>query len=101
MEASLSVPCFRVGYTITTENLDAFSKLVKPKGVTMTSLLAKAVAVTLARHPQECRHHRCRHDLSVEVNAIAVAMEDGGLITLLRNADRTDSTRCRVSGRIW
>ena len=52
MEASLAVPCFRVGYTITTDKLDAFSKLVKPKGVTMTALLAKAVAVTLARHPQ-------------------------------------------------
>ena len=52
MEASLAVPCFRVGYTITTDKLDAFYKQVKPKGVTMTALLAKAVAVTLARHPQ-------------------------------------------------
>ena len=52
MEASLAVPCFRVGYTITTDQLDAFYKQVKPKGVTMTALLAKAVAVTLARHPQ-------------------------------------------------
>ena len=51
MEASLAVPCFRVGYTITTDKLDAFYKQVKPKGVTMTTLL-KAVAVTLARHPQ-------------------------------------------------
>ncbi|MEC7249196.1 MAG: biotin/lipoyl-containing protein, partial [Cyanobacteriota bacterium] len=52
MEASLAVPCFRVGYTITTDKLDAFYKQVKSKGVTMTALLAKAVAVTLARHPQ-------------------------------------------------
>ena len=30
MEASLAVPCFRVGYTITTDKLDAFYKQVKP-----------------------------------------------------------------------
>ena len=52
MNASLAVPCFHVGYTITTDRLDAFYKQVKPKGVTMTALLAKAVGVTLARHPQ-------------------------------------------------
>ncbi|MBM5803813.1 MAG: 2-oxo acid dehydrogenase subunit E2, partial [Cyanobacteria bacterium K_DeepCast_35m_m2_155] len=52
MVASLAVPTFRVGYTITTTKLDAFYKQLKSKGVTMTALLAKAVAVTLARHPQ-------------------------------------------------
>ncbi len=93
MEASLAVPCFRVGYTITTDKLDAFSKLVKPKGVTMTALLAKAVAVTLARHPQvNAATTAAGMTYPSEVNvAIAVAMEDGGLITpVLRNADRTD-----------
>ena len=93
MEASLAVPCFRVGYTITTDKLDAFSKLVKPKGVTMTALLAKTVAVTLARHPQvNAATTAAGMTYPAEVNvAIAVAMEDGGLITpVLRNADRTD-----------
>ena len=93
MEASLAVPCFRVGYTITTDKLDAFSKLVKPKGVTMTALLAKAVAVTLARHPQvNAATTPAGMAYPADVNvAIAVAMEDGGLITpVLRNADRTD-----------
>ena len=93
MEASLAVPCFRVGYTITTDKLDAFSKLVKPKGVTMTALLAKAVAVTLARHPQvNAATTAAGMTYPADVNvAIAVAMEDGGLITpVLRNADRTD-----------
>ena len=93
MEASLAVPCFRVGYTITTDKLDAFYKQVKPKGVTMTALLAKAVAVTLARHPQ-VNDATTASGMSypAEVNvAVAVAMEDGGLITpVLRNADRTD-----------
>ena len=93
MEASLAVPCFRVGYTITTDKLDSFSKLVKPKGVTMTALLAKAVAVTLARHPQvNAATTAAGMTYPSEGNvAIAVAMEDGGLITpVLRNADRTD-----------
>ena len=93
MEASLAVPCFRVGYTITTDKLDAFYKQVKPKGVTMTALLAKAVAVTLARHPQvNAATTASGMSYPAEVNvAIAVAMEDGGLITpVLRNADRID-----------
>lgn len=93
MEASLAVPCFRVGYTITTDKLDAFYKQVKPKGVTMTALLAKAVAVTLARHPQvNAATTAAGMTYPADVNvAVAVAMEDGGLITpVLRNADRTD-----------
>jgi pyruvate dehydrogenase E2 component (dihydrolipoamide acetyltransferase) len=95
MLASLAVPCFRVGYTITTTKLDAFYKQVKSKGVTMTALLAKAVAVTLARHPQvnaatSADGSAMTYPAAVNV-AVAVAMEDGGLITpVLANADRTD-----------
>jgi pyruvate dehydrogenase E2 component (dihydrolipoamide acetyltransferase) len=95
MVASLAVPCFRVGYTITTTKLDAFYKQVKPKGVTMTALLAKAVGVVLARHPQvnaatSVDGTAMAFPASVNV-AVAVAMEDGGLITpVLANADKTD-----------
>jgi pyruvate dehydrogenase E2 component (dihydrolipoamide acetyltransferase) len=95
MIASLAVPCFRVGYTITTTKLDAFYKQVKPKGVTMTALLAKAVGVVLARHPQvnaatSADGSAMVFPASVNV-AVAVAMEDGGLITpVLANADKTD-----------
>ena len=95
MVASLAVPCFRVGYTITTTKLDAFYKQVKPKGVTMTALLAKAVGVVLARHPQvnaatSADGSAMAFPTSVNV-AVAVAMEDGGLITpVLTNADKTD-----------
>jgi pyruvate dehydrogenase E2 component (dihydrolipoamide acetyltransferase) len=95
MLASLEVPCFRVGYTITTTKLDAFYKQVKSKGVTMTALLAKAVAVTLARHPQvnaatSADGSAMAYPPAVNV-AVAVAMEDGGLITpVLANADKTD-----------
>jgi len=93
MVASLAVPSFRVGYTITTDKLDAFYQQVKPKGVTMTALLAKAVAVTLARHPQvnaAATEAGMAYPGAVNV-AVAVAMEDGGLITpVLASADRTD-----------
>jgi pyruvate dehydrogenase E2 component (dihydrolipoamide acetyltransferase) len=95
MVASLAVPCFRVGYTITTTRLDAFYKQVKSKGVTMTALLAKAVAVTLARHPQvnaatSADGSAMAYPAAVNV-AVAVAMEDGGLITpVLAGADRAD-----------
>ena len=95
MIASLEVPCFRVGYTITTTKLDAFYKQVKSKGVTMTALLAKAVAVTLARHPQvnaasTTDGSAMAYPSAVNV-AVAVAMEDGGLITpVLGSADKTD-----------
>jgi pyruvate dehydrogenase E2 component (dihydrolipoamide acetyltransferase) len=93
MVASLAVPCFRVGYTISTDKLDAFYQLVKPKGVTMTALLAKAVAITLARHPQvnaATSEAGMAYPKAVNV-AVAVAMEDGGLITpVLANADQND-----------
>ena len=93
MNASLAVPCFRVGYTISTDRLDALYKRVKEKGVTMTALLAKAVALTLARHPQvnaATVGEAMAYPEAINV-AVAVAMEDGGLITpVLANADRTD-----------
>jgi len=93
MAASLTVPCFHVGYTISTDRFDAFYKQVKAKGVTMTALLAKAVAVVLARHPQvNAAHSEAGMAYPASVNvAVAVAMDDGGLLTpVLANADKTD-----------
>jgi len=93
MMASLAVPTFHVAYAITTEGLDKLYKQIKSKGVTMTALLAKAVAVTLQKHPllnasyseQGIVYHA---DINI---AVAVAMDDGGLITpVLRNADLVD-----------
>jgi pyruvate dehydrogenase E2 component (dihydrolipoamide acetyltransferase) len=93
MVASLQAPSFRVGYTITTDGLDSLYKQIKSKGVTMTALLAKAVALALKKHPvvnasysdQGIVYHR-----AINV-ALAVAMPDGGLITpVLQNADQVD-----------
>jgi pyruvate dehydrogenase E2 component (dihydrolipoamide acetyltransferase) len=93
MNQSLAVPTFRVGYTITTDALDTLYKQVKSKGVTMTALLAKAVAVTLLKHPlvnASLSDRGIEYKSQINV-AIAVAMDDGGLITpVLQNADQTD-----------
>lgn len=93
MNASLSVPCFRVGYTITTDALDQLYKQIKSKGVTMTALLAKAVANTLQKHPllnASYVESGIQYASSINVS-VAVAMPDGGLITpVLQNADQLD-----------
>lgn len=93
MVASLEAPTYHVGYTITTDNLNRLYKQIKSKGVTMTALLAKAIAVTLQKHPllnasyvdQGIQYHS---KISV---AVAVAMDDGGLVTpVLQSADQID-----------
>ncbi|KAL9379828.1 hypothetical protein Peur_028310 [Populus x canadensis] len=93
MVESLSVPTFRVGYTITTDALDALYKKVKSKGVTMTALLAKATALALVKHPvinSSCRDgNSFTYNSSINI-AVAVAI-DGGLITpVLQDADKVD-----------
>ena len=93
MVASLQIPSFRVGYTITTNELDKLYKQIKPKGVTMTALLAKAVAVTLKNHPiinAKYGDQAIQYSSAINI-AVAVAMPDGGLITpVLRGADEMD-----------
>ncbi|MEW6493948.1 MAG: dihydrolipoamide acetyltransferase family protein [Cyanobacteriota bacterium] len=93
MVASLQVPTFHVGYTITTDALDNLYKKVKSKGVTMTALLAKAVAVALQKHPlvnASYTEQGIQYHSSINI-AVAVAMPGGGLITpVLQNADQVD-----------
>ncbi|XP_019184494.1 PREDICTED: dihydrolipoyllysine-residue acetyltransferase component 5 of pyruvate dehydrogenase complex, chloroplastic [Ipomoea nil] len=93
MVESLAVPTFRVGYTITTDALDALYKKIKSKGVTMTALLAKATALALVQHPvvnASCRDGKSfTYNSSINI-AVAVAI-DGGLITpVLPDADKVD-----------
>jgi len=93
MVASLQVPTFHVGYTITTDELDKLYKKIKSKGVTMTALLAKAVAVTLQKHPlvnASYTDQGIQYHSSINIS-VAVAMADGGLITpVLQQADQID-----------
>jgi len=93
MVASMQMPTYRVGYTITTDELDKVYKQIKSKGVTMTALLAKAVAVTLQKHPLVNASYTeggIQYQTAINI-AVAVAMDDGGLITpVLKNADQVD-----------
>lgn len=93
MIESLSVPTFRVGYPIITDALDALYEKVKPKGVTMTALLAKAAAMALVQHPvvnASCKDGKSfTYNSSINI-AVAVAI-NGGLITpVLPDADKLD-----------
>ena len=93
MTATVQVPTFHVGYTITTDELDKLYQQIKSKGVTMTALLAKAVATNLKNHPivnASYTDQGIQYHSAINI-AIAVAMEDGGLITpVLRNAGEQD-----------
>lgn len=95
MLESLKVPEFRVSYQIQTDKLDTLYQKLKPSGVTMTALLAKACGVALAQNPimystmtADCAGITYNEHVNV---AVAVAMPDGGLITpVLKDADKTD-----------
>merc|ERR1719238_2468688 len=93
MAWSNDVPTYQVSRAITTDELDALYKQVKGKGVTMSALLAKAVGMTLAKHPLMNAGYvtdGIKYNDGINV-AMAVAMPDGGLITpVLPNADATD-----------
>ncbi|MBL1210626.1 dihydrolipoamide acetyltransferase family protein [Geminocystis sp. GBBB08] len=93
MVASLQVPTFQVTYSINTDKLDSLYRKIKSKGVTMTALLAKAVAITLQKHPivnASFTEDGIKYNDSINI-AVAVAMPDGGLITpVIKNADVID-----------
>lgn len=92
---SLAVPEFRVSMTISTDKLDSLYRKLKPKGVTMTALLAKACGNALESHPllyASCTPDGSGITYNENINiAMAVAMPDGGLITpVLKDANSTD-----------
>lgn len=101
MNSSLDVPVFRVSYSICTDAFDALYKKLKPKGVTVSAMLAKAVAQTLVKHPILNAAYKdesivYRPDLNI---GMAVSLPDGGLITpVLKNADAVDIYEL---SRIW
>ena len=93
MEASLEVPVFRVSRTIVMDSFDDLYQKLKPKGVSVSALLAKAVANVLERHPLINSAYdpsgavKYNEDINI---AMAVAL-DGGLITpTLRKANELD-----------
>ena len=85
MVATLSIPEFRVTRDILMDDFDALYLKLKPKGVTVSALLAKAVALAIEKHPiinsgfSEEGGGTIVYKKDINI-AMAVAI-DGGLIT--------------------
>lgn len=80
MTATLTIPSYSISYEIRTKAFDALYAKVKSKGVTVSSLLAKAVATVVQKHP--IMNSRYEPDTIVYKKAadiaVAVATPDGG-----------------------
>jgi len=85
MVGTLTVPAFRVSTDIEMTAFEALYKKVKPNGISVSALIAKAVAIAIERHPimnsaysaQAGGGTLFKKDINI---AMAVAI-DGGLIT--------------------
>jgi len=97
MVASLGTFPFHVGYT---DELTSFTS-IKSKGVTMTALLAKAVALIAETSTAECL---LRAEFSTVLASILLwrwRWMTGGLITpVLQNADQVDIYSLSRNGRL-
>jgi pyruvate dehydrogenase E2 component (dihydrolipoamide acetyltransferase) len=85
MMLTMNTPEFRVSRDILMDNFDALYQKVKPKGITVSALLAKAVALAIEKHPIINSSFSDQGGGSIVYNkdiniAMAVAI-DGGLIT--------------------
>ena len=101
MMPSLSVPVSRIAMSICTDEFDKLYATLKPKGVTMTALLTKAVGVALAQHPiMYSTYHDGQgvvYNDSANI-AVAVALDDGLITPVLRDCGNTDVYQL---GRDW
>jgi len=85
MVATLTVPAFRVSTDIEMTSFEAMYKKVKPDGVSVSAMLAKACAMAIEKHPiinsaysdQDGGGILYKQDINI---AMAVAIE-GGLLT--------------------
>jgi pyruvate dehydrogenase E2 component (dihydrolipoamide acetyltransferase) len=85
MVATLTIPEFRVTRDIEMDNFDALYQQLKPKGVSVSAMLAKAVALAIEKYPILNSAYSDKDGGSIEYKpdiniAMAVAI-DGGLIT--------------------
>ncbi|GMI09944.1 hypothetical protein TrLO_g9158 [Triparma laevis f. longispina] len=90
MEATLAIPIFRVSRVIEMTSFNALYAKVKVKGVTLSALISKAVAMAVEKHPIMNSRHDPKGGIyyNEDINiANAVALE-GGLITpVMKNAN--------------
>lgn len=92
MVATMDCPVFRASREIEMDAFNALYRTVKPKGVTVSALLAKAVAKAIEKHPIVNSSFRPEGTFfNKDINiAMAVAI-DGGLITpVLKYANERD-----------
>ena len=90
MELTLSVPIFRVSRAIVMNKFEALYQSVKPKGVSVSALLAKAVGLAAEKYPIMNSNYDASGGTkwNADINiAMAVAI-NGGLITpTIKNAN--------------
>lgn len=82
MEATLATPVFRASRDIGMDKFNALYQSVKPKGISVSALLAKAVALAVEKHP--ILNSQYSEEGTVFIPDINIAMAvaiDGGLIT--------------------
>lgn len=82
MVATLTIPVFRASRDIGMDKFNALYRSVKEKGVSVSALIAKAVALAIEKHP--IMNSRFSEEGTVFVPDINIAMAvaiDGGLIT--------------------
>lgn len=85
MVATLTIPSFQVTREIVMDKFDALYQNLKPKGVSVSAMLAKAVALAIEKHPIVNSAYSDQNGGSIQYKkdiniAMAVAI-DGGLIT--------------------
>jgi len=95
MEKTLEVPVFRISKEISTDAFDALYKDLKGDAVTVSAMLAKAVANALVVHPLinaaygEDEAGRGTIEYNERINVAQAVALDGGLITpVLKDVDK-------------
>jgi pyruvate dehydrogenase E2 component (dihydrolipoamide acetyltransferase) len=100
MMKTMESPSFRVSRKIETGKFDELYAALKPRGMTVSALLSRAVALAIEKHPIINAHYDdktksivYKKDINI-ANAVAI---DGGLITpVIQNCNMKDITT--VSG---
>jgi len=94
MMATMIAPSYRVARKIRTDKFDELYAALKPRGVTVSALLSRAVALAIEKHPIVNAHFDDKtksivyhSDINI-ANAVAI---DGGLITpVIQNCNMKD-----------
>jgi pyruvate dehydrogenase E2 component (dihydrolipoamide acetyltransferase) len=85
MDATLTIPVFRVSREIEMDGFEALYNKLKPSGVTLSALIAKAVALAVEKHPIINSKYSSEQGGGIhyqrDINVAMAVSIDGGLIT--------------------